>query len=157
MGSYHRPVYSLGTSIRSGDEFVRLLRCYGVELVVDVRRFPVSRFEHFNQQELARLLAEKGIGYLYLGDKLGGYRRGGYPAFVNSEEFNKGMEMLEIAASEKVSAIVCAERLPWRCHRRFIAAELEKKGWEVKHIINENRVWSPKGYSATIRETGTAI
>ncbi len=143
MGSYQRSVYSLGTSTRSGDEFIQLLKHYGVELVVDVRRFPVSRFEHFNRPELARLLTEKGIEYLYLGDRLGGYRRGGYSAFISSEEFSKGMQALEVAVSEKVGAIVCAEKLPWRCHRRFIAAELGKRGWEVKHIIDEHRVWSP--------------
>lgn len=137
MDSHRKLIYSLGTSTRSGDEFLRLLNRYGIELVVDVRRFPVSRLEHFNQRELAGLLAGKGISYLYLGDKLGGYRKGGYLAFTGTEEFIKGLEALEAIVLGRVAAIVCAERLPWRCHRRFIAAELGKRGWEVTHIIDE--------------------
>lgn len=144
MGSGQKIVYSLGTSTRSGNEFIRLLSRYGIELVVDVRRFPCSRFGHFNQQELANLLAEKGIGYLYLGDKLGGYRKGGYTAFVSTEEFNRGVEALETAVSERVGVIICAEKLPWRCHRRLIASELRKRGWEVRHIIDEERLWIPE-------------
>ncbi len=150
MCSHCKLIYSLGTSVRSQDEFVRLLNRYGIELVVDVRRFPISRLEHFNQQELFGLLVGQGINYLYLGDKLGGYREGGYLAFTGTEDFAEGVKTLEAAASGRVAAIMCAERLPWRCHRRFITAELERRGWEVRHIIDEKRVWLPKGYSAMV-------
>lgn len=141
MSSHCKLVYSLGTSTRSRDEFIRLLNRYGIELVVDVRRFPVSRLEHFNRQELVKLLTGSGIDYLYLGDELGGYRRGGYLAFMGTEKFTEGVEMLEAAVWGRVAAIMCAERLPWRCHRRFIAAELGRRGWSVTHIIDEERVW----------------
>jgi len=144
MGAQHKVVYSLGTSTRSSDEFLLLLDHYGIGLVIDVRRFPVSRFEHFNQKELTRLLHGAGIEYLYLGDKLGGYRKGGYQAFVSTPEFDSGMKKLQSAISKKTGAIVCAEKFPWRCHRRFIATELTVRGWEVKHIIEEGRLWSQK-------------
>lgn len=144
MESYQKLVYSLGTSTRSREEFVRLLCCYRIELVVDVRRFPTSRFEHFKQQELEKLLSEIGIEYLYFGDRLGGYRRGGYVLFTTTAEFALGMGVLEELASRKLSAVMCAERLPWRCHRRFITSELKRRGWEVKHIIDEGRLWSQK-------------
>jgi len=84
------------------------------------------------------------IDYLYLGDKLGGYRSGGYQAFTTTAEFGQGIEIVETVASQRRSVLLCAERLPWRCHRRFIAAELEKIGWQVKHIIDEKRTWLPR-------------
>ena len=114
-----------------------------MEAVADVRRFPTSRFEHFRQQNLERLLTDSGIAYIYLGDELGGYRRGGYQHFTATPEFGMGIERLERAAIEQKVAIVCAERLPWRCHRRFIAGELERRDWQVIHIIDQRQDWIP--------------
>ena len=136
-------IYSLGTSTRSKAEFTALLQSHGVEMAIDVRRFPTNRIDHFKQQALERLLAEVRIDYLYLGDKLGGYRSGGYRAFATTSEFKQGIDFVERTASQRRSAILCAERLPWRCHRRFIDSELAKRGWQTKHIIDENRVWLP--------------
>ena len=136
-------IYTLGTSTRSPGEFIELLTSHGVEVVVDVRRFPSSRFEHFCQEKLAHLLSEASINYVYLGEKLGGYRRGGYQNFTTTSEFQIGLKKLEEIAQNKRTAIICAERLPWRCHRRFIALELEKRGWQVNHIIDQEREWSP--------------
>jgi len=144
VAEVNRVVYTLGTSTRSLEEFIALLRHLGVEVVVDVRRFPTSRFEHFKKEELARSLPEAGIDYCHMGGELGGYRRGGYQAFLASEEFKQGLEKLEEIAKERKTAIVCAERLPWRCHRRFIGGELERRGWQVIHVIDERRNWSPK-------------
>jgi len=144
VAEVNRVVYTLGTSTRTLEEFTALLKHLGVEVVVDVRRFPSSRFEYFRKEELARSLPETGIDYDYLGEELGGYRRGGYQAFLASEEFKRGLEKLERTAKERKIAIVCAERLPWRCHRRFIGGELERRGWQVIHVIDERRSWSPK-------------
>ena len=129
-------VYSLGTSTRSKAEFAGLLQSHGIETVIDVRRLPTSHIEHFKQEALKQLLSDLHINYLHLGDKLGGYRSGGYKAFTTTPEFEQGIRALEETASQKRSAILCAERLPWRCHRRFITAELEKKGWQIEHIID---------------------
>ena len=137
-------VYTLGTSTRTWEEFVALLKYLGVEVVVDVRRFPTSRFEYFQKEELARLLPKEGIAYSHLGERLGGYRRGGYQAFLAREEFRRGLEEVEEIARERKTAIVCAERLPWRCHRRFIGMELERQGWQVIHVIDERRSWKSK-------------
>ncbi len=126
-------VYSLGTSRRSRPEFLDLLLNNSIEMVIDVRRFPTSKFEHFKQDQLSKLLLEAGIGYSYLGDELGGYRSRGYQAFIDTEEFKRGLERLEKIAQQNKVAIVCAERFPWRCHRRFISLELEKHGWKVVH------------------------
>lgn len=137
-------IYTLGTSPRSPGEFLELLTSHGVQVVVDVRRFPSSRFEHFQREKLAGLLSEAGIDYIYMGKELGGYRRGGYQDFTTTTEFQKGLQKLEEVALERKAAIVCAERFPWRCHRRFISLGLEKRGWQVKHIIDRGRDWLPK-------------
>jgi len=137
-------IYSLGTSTRNPSEFLNLLRSFDVEMVVDVRRFPRSRFQHFEREELARLLEAEGFDYVYLGQELGGYRSGGYQSYLGTEEFKQGLERLEQLARGRRVAVVCAERLPWRCHRRFIGWELERDGWQVIHIIDEKRSWRPK-------------
>jgi len=124
---------------------VALLKRFGVEVVIDVRRFPSSRFPYFSREELAISLPLQGIDYYHLGEKLGGYRRGGYEAFSATEEFRQGLGDLEEIARRRTAAIVCAERLPWRCHRRFIGAELSRRGWQVVHIIDEKRSWSTQG------------
>ena len=139
-----KPIYTLGTSTRSPEEFIELLSSHGVEAVVDVRRFPSSRFEHFRREKLARLLSETGIDYVYMGGELGGYRRGGYQNFTTTPEFQIGLKKLEEIARRRRTAIICAERFPWRCHRRFIALELEKQGWQVSHIIDQGRDWLPR-------------
>lgn len=137
-------LYTLGTSNRTPAEFLALLGALGADVVVDVRRFPRSRHRHFNQDELALLLERGGFEYLYLGDELGGYRRGGYQAFVATHEFRRGLRRIEDLARERTAVLVCAERLPWRCHRRFIGRELQRDGFTVTHIIDEGRSWQPK-------------
>jgi len=142
-------IYTLGTSTRTSEEFIELLSSHGVEVIVDVRRFPSSRFDHFRRENLAGLLSEAGIEYIYMGNELGGYRWGGYQNFTTTPEFQRGLDRLERIAQNKKTAIICAERFPWRCHRRFIALELEKRGWQVKHIIDRERVWIPRKRSMT--------
>jgi len=140
----NRDIYTLGTSNRSADEFMELLKGHAVEVVVDVRKFPTSRFEHFRRERLAKLLAEAGIDYIYMGQELGGYRPEGYQAFMATPESRSGIERLEELARMRRAAIVCAERFPWRCHRRFIGFEMERRGWQVTHIIDQERDWTKK-------------
>jgi uncharacterized protein (DUF488 family) len=139
-------IYTLGTSTRTEEEFVALLKHYGLETVVDVRSFPQSRFEHFTRDNLKKTLEGEGIGYLYLGKDLGGFRRGGYLAYTGTPAYQQGIRRLEQVGRESLTAFLCAERLPWQCHRRFIAASMEEKGWEVRHIIEKDRVWRPKSH-----------
>ncbi|MCR4432748.1 MAG: DUF488 domain-containing protein [Caldiserica bacterium] len=136
-----RRVFTIGTSERSFEEFLSLLRLHKIQAVADVRRFPTSRWEHFKKEAFQGLLEAEGIEYFYLGKELGGFRQGGYQTYMETEEFQKGLERLEEIASGNNLAIVCAERFPWRCHRRFIAFALESRGWEVVHIISEDRDW----------------
>jgi uncharacterized protein (DUF488 family) len=138
-------IYSLGTSTRSFEEFLEILKSYGIEQVVDVRSFPVSkRFPHFSQEILKSKLTKRGFAYVYLGRELGGYRKSGYENHLKMNLFKKGLEALKELAERRVTVFICAEKFPWKCHRRFIAQELEKESWQVKHIIEKDKVWIPK-------------
>jgi len=139
-----KAIFSLGTSNRTLEEFTGILRSYGIEMVMDVRSFPASRFAHFKKDALLQSLAEQGFGYNFLGKELGGYRKGGYEAYTQTVEYIVGIELLERMASRCRSAVLCAERLPWRCHRRFITRSLEERGWDAVHIIDEKRTWRDK-------------
>ncbi len=141
----NRPtIYTLGTSTRSKEEFIKVLRHFQIDTVADVRSFPQSRFEHFKKENLVRILEEEGFGYVYLGSELGGFRKGGYQAYTKSGSYLEGILRLERTAREGITAFICAERFPWKCHRRFIALTLEERGWQVIHILEEDRVWRLK-------------
>jgi len=139
-----KEVFTLGTSNRSWEEFISLLRVYRIEMVIDVRSFPTSKFVHFKRESMNPSLAEAGFGYYFLGKELGGYRKGGYEAYTQSLPYLAGMELLERMSSRCRSAVLCAERLPWRCHRRVIGRSLKERGWKVTHIIDEKRVWEDR-------------
>ena len=134
----------MGTSKRTFKEFVEMLRAYKIEMVIDVRSFPNSKFSHFKKEALAQSLAEENLGYFYLGKELGGFRQGGYEAYTQTLAYLGGVELLERMASRCRSVVICAERLPWRCHRRFIGRSLQERGWQVKHIIDQKRIWEDK-------------
>jgi uncharacterized protein (DUF488 family) len=134
-------IFTLGSSNRTLEEFVQLLRTNAIEMVTDVRSFPTSKFPHFKKEALAQSLGENGLGYFFLGKELGGYRKEGYEAYTQTHDYLRGMELLERLASRCRCAILCAERLPWRCHRRFIGQSMQERGWKVLHIIEEGRVW----------------
>ena len=137
-------IYTIGTSTRTWDEFLQLLRAYGIRALVDVRAFPVSRrYPHFAREHMAAALPGAGMSYCWLGKCLGGYRTGGYEAYTQSGAYQSGIGELEAIARTAPTAFLCAERLPWKCHRRFISATLESRGWRVVHILKINRVWSP--------------
>ena len=136
-------IHTLGSSNRSSEEFIGLLRTYGIEMVADVRSSPTSRFPQFRREVLAQSLGEAGVGYAHLGKELGGYRQEGYEAYTQTYEYLQGIERLERLSSRCRCAVLCAERLPGRCHRRFIAKSLEERGWKVVHIIEANRTWKP--------------
>lgn len=70
-------IYSLGSSLRSPEDFIGLLHCYRIEMLADVRRFPTSRLGYFKKEQLVELLQANTIRYCYLGEELGGYRKGG--------------------------------------------------------------------------------
>ncbi|GAB4407492.1 MAG: DUF488 domain-containing protein [Thermodesulfovibrionales bacterium] len=139
-----KKVFTLGTDRRSEEDFVEILLAYNIRAFIDVRRFPKSKIAIFNREYLEDLMKREGIDYHYLGDELGGFRKGGYIAYTLTDEFMKGIEKLESIAKDKPSVIICAERFPWKCHRKWISRELHKRGWDVEHIIDKGKVWVPK-------------
>jgi uncharacterized protein (DUF488 family) len=116
-----------------------LLKEYEIEVLADVRRFPTSKIEHFRKEEMEKWLPEHGIRYVWLGEELGGYRRGGYEAYVKTQAFRAGTERLLELAKKWRTCLMCLEPNPRYCHRRFISAYLESIGVEVIHIIKSGQ------------------
>jgi uncharacterized protein (DUF488 family) len=133
-------------------EFIDVLHVHGIELVVDVRRFPASRrLPQFNREALEDALSEQGIAYCWI-ESLGGRRSArkdtpntvwrvagfrGYADHIESEEFAQGLFELLMLAHGLRTAIMCAEVLWWRCHRRIISDVLISRGMTVLHVSNE--------------------
>jgi uncharacterized protein (DUF488 family) len=139
-----KKIYTLGTNKRSEEDFIEILLAYNIQSLIDVRSFPRSKIPVFRRENLELLLNSEKIEYHFLGAELGGFRKGGYIAYTITDDFSKGIDLVESAALAKTSVIVCAERFPWKCHRKWIARELHKRGWEVEHIIDKGKVWIPK-------------
>lgn len=137
-------IYTLGTDRRSEEDFIEILFAYNIQALIDVRSFPRSKIPVFSKENLEQLLRHEGIEYHFLGKELGGFRKGGYTAYSISDGFGRGIDLLESIATQKTSVIICAEKFPWKCHRKWIARELHKRGWEVDHIIDKGKVWIPK-------------
>lgn len=151
------PFFTIGHSDRSFDEFLGLLRKAEVELVVDVRKIPgSSTHPQYNQDELATSLGEAGIAYLHSTGLTG--RRPvsqtvpkevnawwtnqsfhNYADHALSEEFRTALDQLRDTGRGRRLAVMCAEALWWRCHRRIIADHLLGRGEEVLHIVGGGR------------------
>ena len=147
-------IYTIGSSLRGIEEFLQLLQQYRIESLIDVRSFPSSRLPHFCQEELEASLSASDIKYIYLGKELGGFRSGGYERHMQTDIFKQGLDKLEPIALSGCCAIMCAERFPWRCHRRFISLALQERGWQVIHIIDSERIWQPKTPYKRIEKQG---
>jgi len=137
-------VYTIGTSNRSLEEFIGLLEYYKIEVAIDVRSFPTSKFDHFKKANLEKTLYEKKIEYKYLGKELGGYRTTDYTEYMSNNEYIEGIRKVILEIKSKIGVIFCAERFPWKCHRRFIGKSLQEKDFRVNHIIDRDKVWEPE-------------
>ncbi len=151
------PIFTIGHSTRPVGELVGLLRENGVDLLVDVRSVPRSRFNpQYNAEALPGPLAEAGIGYVHL-KALGGLRHHpkgaaqspntlwrneafrNYADYALTPAFQAGLEELLALAEQHRPAIMCAEAVWWRCHRRIIADYLLARGVEVRHIMGPGK------------------
>ena len=144
-------LYTIGHSTHSIDEFLALLKAHGVQHLVDVRSIPKSRHvPQFNSDVFAESLRTAGIGYTHL-KALGGRRYSrkgsintgwrnasfrGYADYMATPAFAEGLDELMRIASTKATAIMCAEAVPWRCHRSMIADALLVRGWTVLDIVS---------------------
>jgi len=128
-------IFALGyAGWRNLEDFIDALKGLGVGILIDVRRFPTSKNPDFMGENLKTELPKHGIRYVYMGDLLGGYRRGGYRRYMETEEYMKGIRrLLELAKIDNI-AIMCLERKSKYCHRRFIIETLSKMGIETIEI-----------------------
>jgi uncharacterized protein (DUF488 family) len=149
---YSRPVvvYTVGHSTLPLDAFLALLATEAIGTVADVRRFPASRrHPHFARDALAGALERAGVRYVWL-PGLGGRRRGrpgsphvawrsasfrAYADHMETAEFGADVARLLVLAHERRTAVLCAEAVPWRCHRQLIADALVARGADVRHLI----------------------
>ena len=139
-------IYTIGHSNHTWERFLALLRGHDIELLVDVRSRPASRWARFaNKRILPRLLDEAGIGHAYLGESIGGkpansalYDPDGQPHYASiaaDDDFQKGIDRLLELAEGLQTAMMCAEEDPAKCHRTLlITPELEGRGLQVQHI-----------------------
>ncbi len=164
-------VLTVGHSDRPLEEFLRLLKAHGATLVVDVRKMPGSRRNpQFGPDTLPQALRQAGIEYMHM-PGLGGLRRRrpdspntgwknasfqGYADYMLTPEFQRSLqELLERADGER-AALMCAEAVPWRCHRSLIADALVVRGVAVEHILGASRT-QPHVLRPWARVQGTRI
>lgn len=143
-------IYTIGHSTRPWEEFIDVLHHYGIVTLIDIRALPRSRRNpQFNREALEQALPGSGIRYVYLG-QLGGLRRGlgrespsmgwrnarfrAYADYMATEPFRQGIAELLDLAHDGPAAIMCAEAVPWRCHRSLVADALVARGvvaWDI--------------------------
>ena len=167
------PLYTIGHSTRELGEFLQLLQHHGIDRVVDVRRYPGSRrHPHFGSDNLRISLAEAGTAYRHAAD-LGGRRRAAgdsvhlfwrsdsfraYADYMDTPAFRAALATLLDEAATEPTAIMCAEALPWRCHRNLISDAVVALGLRVEHILDPGpphpHVLNP---GARVRADGSVI
>jgi uncharacterized protein (DUF488 family) len=146
-------VYTIGHSTRELSELISALQAHGVKTLADIRAFPMSRrLPYFNRESLEKALPQAGIAYVWM-PALGGRRKRqtkdspntglrndsfrNYADYMLTEEFQNGIEQLLRLAENGPPAIMCAERVYFRCHRMLVSDYLKAHGHEVLHIDNE--------------------
>ena len=149
-GNTNLVIWTVGHSTRSFQEFFEFLAGHRIERLADVRRFPASqRVPWATKQVLAAALRDRGIDYEHFED-LGGFRKPiagssntgwrnagfrGYADYTASSEFGVGLDRLVRLAGQSHTAIMCAEAVPWKCHRSLLSDSLVARGVRVEHIL----------------------
>jgi uncharacterized protein (DUF488 family) len=162
---------TIGHSNRPLDELIGMLQAHAVDLLVDVRTIPKSRHNpQFNTESLPGPLRAAGIGYLHM-PALGGLRHArkdsintgwrnasfrGYADYMQTAEFDAALDELLRAAEGRQGAIICAEAVPWRCHRSMIADALTVRGVGVEHIMSATRS-NPHQLTSFAQVDGTRV
>ena len=145
------PLYTIGHSTRELGEFLALLDAHDIERIVDVRRYPGSRrHPHFGSEALSLSLREQGIAYRHAVE-LGGRRRAAgdsdnlfwrsdsfraYADYMATPDFRRALSLVLDEAARERTAVMCAEAVPWRCHRNLISDAAVALGVRVEHIID---------------------
>ena len=147
-------IYTVGHSTRPADEFIAILSAHAVTALADVRTVPRSRHNpQFNGEILAASLATAGIAYEPF-QGLGGFRRPrpdspnagwrnasfrGYADYMQTPAFRENLDGLMALAADQTVAMMCAEAVPWRCHRSLIADALTARGVRTEEIVSETK------------------
>ncbi|MGB9630349.1 MAG: DUF488 family protein, partial [Thermodesulfobacteriota bacterium] len=147
----HPLIFTIGHSTRSLETFIQILKAYQVKVLVDVRKIPRSKHNpQFNQESFPQKLNDAGLKYLHM-PRLGGFRRPkpdsrnlawrspgfrGFADYMESREFEENLEELIRIANQQRVSIMCAEALPWRCHRSLLSDALMIRGFRVEHILS---------------------
>jgi uncharacterized protein (DUF488 family) len=149
-------IWTVGHSNREQSKFIELLASESIVKLADVRRFAGSRrYPHFNSDSLAKALAAAGIAYRHFAE-LGGRRTkriddspntawrveafNAYADYMQTHEFRDAFDELAACAAQSRTAVMCAEALPWQCHRRIIADVFVARGWRVMDIVGPQQV-----------------
>src|SRR6202050_167589 len=149
-----QPIFTIGHSTRPLSELVQLLRAHGVRRVIDIRAIPRSRHNpQYNRETLGPALRSHGIGYVHL-KALGGLRRTkpdsknvgwhnasfrGFADYMQTAEFEVALARAMKLSKVKPSVLMCAEAVPWRCHRSLVADALAARKFSVEHIMSVAR------------------
>ncbi len=158
-------LYTVGHGTRPIDEFVAILKSVPVRKLIDVRRFPGSRrHPQFGREPLQNSLAAEGISYEWWGEELGGRRsrpKGpsrhpawkvagfqGYADYMDTPAFGAALDRLLDVIASRPTAIMCAETLWWKCHRRLIADAAALRGVEVVHLLGVEKTQPHKLHPA---------
>ncbi|MGI0090874.1 MAG: DUF488 family protein [Nitrososphaerales archaeon] len=147
-------IFTIGHSTRPVDEFKTILKRYNIQIVSDIRIMPGSRRNpQFNSDNLRESLETVGIEYTHI-KELGGLRKPnkdssntgwrnpsfrGYADYMQSEEFEAGLSKLMKIAKDKTVVIMCAEAVPWRCHRSLVSDALIVRGFQIIDIFTESK------------------
>ncbi|MBS0301062.1 MAG: DUF488 domain-containing protein [Proteobacteria bacterium] len=170
-----QPFFTIGHASRSLDEFIALLRESQVACLIDIRKLPGSRAHpQFNESGLSAALAAQGLAYLHLA-ALGGLRgktpgvppeRNGlwrnasfhrYADYAGTPAFHAGLEQVLALGQHKRCALMCAEVVWWRCHRRIVADHLLARGETVFHIMGRGRVEPARLTAGAVVGEGGAV
>ena len=164
-------IRTVGHSTRPVDALIEILEAHGIQRLIDVRTIPKSRYNpQYNREALERSLRDAGIGYEHM-KALGGLRHPGkdspnmgwrnesfrgYADYMQTAEFESALNTLGEAAAREATAIMCAEAVPWRCHRSLISDALTARGYRVEHIMSAKKS-SPHTMTSFARVEGTSV
>ncbi|HZY74211.1 MAG TPA: DUF488 domain-containing protein [Edaphobacter sp.] len=164
-------IRTVGHSTRAVDALIEILVAHGIKRLIDVRTIPKSRHNpQYNREALERSLRDAGIGYEHM-RALGGLRHPrkdspnmawrnesfrGYADYMQTTEFESALNALVEAAAHEAIAIMCAEAVPWRCHRSLISDALTARGYRVEHIMSATES-DPHTMTSFARVEGTSV
>ncbi len=165
-------IFTIGHSTHPLDEFVEILQAYNIKRLIDIRTIPRSRHNpQFNKESLPITLRNRSINYRHM-KRLGGLRHTtsespntawnnksfrGFADYMSTDQFEQGLDKLLELAKEKPTVIMCAEAVPWRCHRSLIADALVAKGFSVEHIMSKTAAKPHKLSSMAVLRKGKLI